>query len=55
MGYPLDAQALRDARTVARDLEQTGKSVARDRRPTLEETDKLLAYFLDHLLAVLTQ
>jgi hypothetical protein len=29
-GYPLDAQALRDARTVARDLQQTGKSIARD-------------------------
>jgi integrase len=45
-GYPLDPQSLKDARTVARDLEQTGKSRARERRPTIEEIDKLIAYFL---------
>lgn len=46
-GYPLDMQALRDARIVARDLNQTGKSIGRTRRPTIEEMDKLIAYFLE--------
>jgi integrase len=46
-GYPLDPQALKDARTVARDLEQTGKSRGRDRRPTIDEIDRLIAYFRD--------
>jgi integrase len=44
-GYPLDPQALKDARTVARDLEQTGKSKARERRPTVAEIDKLMSHF----------
>jgi integrase len=46
-GYPLDPQALKDARTVARDLEQTGKSRGRHRRPTIDEINRLIAYFLD--------
>jgi hypothetical protein len=53
--YPLDPQALKDARTVARDLEQTGKSRVRERRPTIEEINRLIAYFLDSHLAIPTR
>lgn len=42
---PLDQQAMRDAMTVAKRLGYTGKSRERDRRPTLDELDKLMAHF----------
>jgi integrase len=44
-GYPLDAQAMADAHTVARRLGLTAKSTERDRRPTLEELDRLMSHF----------
>jgi len=46
-GYPLDPQAMRDAVVVARRLGTTGKSHERDRRPTLDELDRLMAHFDD--------
>ncbi|MGB3500976.1 MAG: site-specific integrase [Mesorhizobium sp.] len=44
-GYPLEAATADDALTVARKLELTGRSRQRDRRPTLAELNKLLAFF----------
>ncbi|CAA2140398.1 site-specific integrase [Hyphomicrobium sp. ghe19] len=44
-GYRLDAQAMKDAFTVGKRLGYTGKSMERDRRPTLDELDKLMAHF----------
>lgn len=44
-GYPLDRQAMADAATVARKLGLTSKSKSRDRRPSLDELDRLLAHF----------
>jgi integrase len=44
-GYPLDAQAMADANTVARRLGLTAKSAERDRRPTLDELDRLMTHF----------
>jgi len=44
-GYPLDPQALSDARKVTKMLGVTGKGQSRTRRPTLAELEKLLAYF----------
>lgn len=44
-GYQLDQTAMKDAFVVAKRLGVTGKSRARDRRPTLEELDKLMEYF----------
>jgi integrase len=44
-GYPLDQQAMRDAMLVAKRLGVTSKSRERDRRPTLDELDRLLAHF----------
>ncbi|MBK5120864.1 site-specific integrase [Burkholderia sp. R-69980] len=44
-GYPLDEQALADARKVLKRLGATGKSAKRDRRPTLDELDKVLTHF----------
>lgn len=46
-GYPLDPQAMSDAVKVARRLGTTSKSRERERRPTLEELDRLMAYFED--------
>jgi len=43
--YPLDQQAMRDAIAVLRRLGTTSKSRERNRRPSLEELDKLLTYF----------
>ena len=42
-GYPLDRQAMQDGIIVAKRLGITSKSRQRDRRPTLEELDRLLA------------
>lgn len=45
--YRLDDREMKDAITVARRLGITSRSKQRDRRPTLEELDKLLAHFID--------
>jgi integrase len=44
-GYELDYQAMRDAFTVGKALGLTGKGKARERRPTLEELDRLMEHF----------
>lgn len=43
--YPLDPQALKDARIVTKTLGHTGKAKQRDRRPTIDEIDGLIAHF----------
>lgn len=44
-GIPLNETAMRDAIKVTRRLGVSGKSQARDRRPTLAELDRIMAYF----------
>lgn len=44
---PLDRQAMRDAQAVLGRLGTTSKSNERTRRPTLDELDQLLSFFLD--------
>ncbi|MET3389971.1 integrase [Variovorax sp. 1140] len=44
-GYQLDAQVINDARKVCKALGLTSKSRQRDRRPPLEELDKLMTLF----------
>lgn len=44
-GYPLDVQAVKDARVVAHRMGMTSRSKQRSRRPTLSELDQLLEYF----------
>lgn len=44
-GYPLDKQAMDDARVVLDKLGLIGRSKQRTRRPTLEELDKLMKYY----------
>ena len=44
-GYPLDQQAIRDAFVVAKRLGVTSKGRSRDRRPTLDELDRLMEHF----------
>ncbi|MDE1007682.1 MAG: tyrosine-type recombinase/integrase [Paraburkholderia fungorum] len=44
-GYPLDMQAMDDARKVMKRLGTTSKSAQRNRRPTLDELDKILNHF----------
>ena len=44
-GYPLDQQAMKDAFVVGKRLGLTTKSRERDRRPTLDELDKLMTHF----------
>lgn len=44
-GYPLDDQAVKDARIVSQRLGMTARSRQRDRRPTLAELDQLLAHY----------
>jgi len=44
-GYPLDHQAIKDTFTVSKKMGVTGKSVARERRPTLDELDQLMTHF----------
>lgn len=46
-GYPLNEQVMNDAFKVTGRLGLSGKSKARDRRPTLEELDKILSHFAD--------
>jgi integrase len=44
-GYPLDPQAMSDASTALRATKVIGKSKQRERRPTLDELDKLMTHF----------
>lgn len=44
-GYPLDAQAMNDARVVMTKLGLTAKSNSRARRPTLDELGQLMAHY----------
>jgi integrase len=44
-GYPLDQQAMKDAQTVAKRLGVTKKGRRRERRPTLDELDRLMVHF----------
>lgn len=44
-GYPLDKQAIDDARTVGRKMGLTGRSRQRQRRPTLDELDRLMEHY----------
>lgn len=45
-GYPLDPAAMKDAALVAKRLGYTSKSRERDRRPTLDELDRILTHFV---------
>jgi len=44
-GYPLERQAMEDARLVLNKMGLIGKSKERTRRPTLNELDKLMKYY----------
>jgi integrase len=44
-GYPLDMKAMQDARVVLKKLGSVSKSKKRDRRPTVDELDRLMKYF----------
>jgi len=44
-GYPLDEVAMRDAMVVATKLEFRGRSNQRDRRPTVDEMNRLMEFF----------
>ena len=44
-GYPLDRQAMDDARTVLDKMGHIGRSKERTRRPTLPELDQLMAHY----------
>jgi integrase len=46
-GYPLEPQAIKDAFTVSKRLGVTGKANSRERRPTLDELDRLMTHFAD--------
>lgn len=46
-GYPLDKHAMADALAVARRLGLIARSNERDRRPTLDEIDRLMKHFMD--------
>jgi hypothetical protein len=48
-GYQLDQNAMKDAFLVAKRLGITTKSRARDRRPTMDELDKLMIHFGERL------
>jgi hypothetical protein len=43
--YPLDRQAMKDAITPLKRMETISRSKQRDRRPTLDEPDKLMKHF----------
>jgi integrase len=48
-GYQLDRNAMKDAFVVAKRLGITTRSRARDRRPTMNELDKLMTHFGERL------
>lgn len=45
--YEIDRNVAQDGITAARHLKLAGKSISRNRRPTLEEIDRLLAHFVE--------
>jgi len=45
-GFPLDEQVMKDARRVCLRLGYIASSEERERRPTLEELDKIMAHFI---------
>src|ERR1700730_4176039 len=49
LGYQLDQNAMKDAFLVAKRLGITTRSRARDRRPTMDELDKLMVHFCERL------
>ena len=44
-GYPLDVQAMKDARVVLHKMGLVARSKQRKRRPTLDELDRLMTYY----------
>lgn len=46
-GYPLDKKAFDDGMIVCRNLGLTGKSQKRERRPSVDEMNKLMEYFAE--------
>ena len=46
-GYPLEMQQINDARVVLKKLGSSSRSQERDRRPTIEEMDRVLAYYAE--------
>jgi integrase len=46
-GYPLDPQIIKDTFAVSKRLGVTAKGKSRDRRPTLDELDRLMKHFAD--------
>jgi hypothetical protein len=46
-GSPLDDRAIDDARAVLKKLGQTSRSNKRSRRPTIDEIDRILTYYVD--------
>ena len=46
-GYPLDYQAIKDTFVVTKQLGVTAKGRDRDRRPTIDELNRLMNYFGD--------
>lgn len=46
-GYRLDEQEMKDAVKVARRMGIISRSAQRDRRPTLDELDRLIGYFIE--------
>jgi integrase len=44
-GYPLDSKVIKDTFVVGRKLGVTGKGRARERRPSLDELDKIMEHF----------
>lgn len=46
-GYPIDEQQFLDARKVLKKLGSTGKSAKRDRRPTLDEMDRIMEHYVE--------
>lgn len=46
-GYPLEPSVIREAMVACRMLGYTGESTERDRRPTLDELDKLMGFFAE--------
>lgn len=46
-GYPLDQQAIEDARTVTKRLGLTSRSAQRDRRPSVDEIDRIMTYYTE--------
>src|SRR5690606_16580143 len=52
-GYPLDQQAMKDALVVAGKQGLTGRSKKRERRPTVDEMDKMMTLFWSQKAALI--